>query len=119
MAKNRRLEKVNALLREAIANVILKDIEHPIISNRWITVTKVSLSADLQNAHVYVSVMPNKNSKEDTLKALQESAGYIACKASKNVILKYFPSLNFYLDDIYSPQDHIENLLWKIKNQDS
>lgn len=118
MTENRRIQKVNAVLREAIANVILKDIKHPKLSNRWITVTRVSLSKDLRFARVYVSIMPHENTQAETLEALKASSGYIAYKASKNIVLKYFPELVFYLDDIFSPQDHIENLLWKIQQQD-
>ncbi|WP_201456865.1 30S ribosome-binding factor RbfA [Chlamydia sp. 17-3921] len=116
MIGNRRIQKVNSLLRESIAEVILKDVQHPKISNHWITVTRVSLSKDLRSARVYVSIMPQeKISIEETLEALKISAGYIACKTSKKVILKYFPELNFYLEDIFSPQDRIESLLWKIR----
>lgn len=118
MTENRRIQKVNSLLREAIADVILKDVKHPKISNRWITITRVSLSKDLQSARVYVSVMPHKNTLTETLAALKSSSGYIAFKASKKVILKYFPELHFYVEDIFSPQDHIENLLWEIQEQD-
>lgn len=118
MTENRRIKKVNALIREAVANVILKHVKHPKISNHWITVTRVSLSKDLQSAKVYVSVMPNKYSVEETFQALKTSAKFIACQASKEVVLKYFPEIIFYLDDVFSYQDHIESLLYKIKNQE-
>ncbi|ETF37518.1 ribosome-binding factor A [Chlamydia pecorum MC/MarsBar] len=115
MSGNRRIQKVNSLLREAIAEVILKDVQHPKISNHWITVTRVSLSKDLRFAQVYVSIMPQeKVTIQETLEALKVSAGFIACRTSKKVVLKYFPELNFHLEDIFSPQDHIESLLWKI-----
>ncbi len=118
MNENRRIKKVNSLLREAIANVILKDVKHPKISNRWITVTRVSLSKDLQSARVYVSVMPHENTPKETLEALKSASRYIAVQASQGVFLKYFPELHFYLEDIFSPQDHIERLLWQIREQD-
>ncbi|CRI32819.1 Ribosome-binding factor A [Chlamydia pneumoniae] len=118
MTENRRIKRVNALLQEAIAKVILKDVKHPKISNLWITVTRVSLSKDLHSARVYVSVMPHENTKEEALEALKVSAGFIAHRASKNVVLKYFPELHFYLDDIFSPQDYIENLLWQIQEKE-
>lgn len=118
MTESRRIKKVNALLREAIANVILKNVKHPKISNRWITVTKVVLSKDFHSAKVYVSIMPHENSVEDTYKALKASAKYIACQASKEVVLKYFPELFFYVDDIFSYQDHIESLIYKIRAQE-
>lgn len=118
MTENRRMKKVNAMLREAIAKVILKDVKHPKISNCWITITRVSLSRDLQSARVYVSIMPHENSQEETLEALKASAGFIACQASKDVVLKYFPDLHFYVEDIFSPQDHIERLLLRIAEQD-
>ncbi|WP_213318402.1 30S ribosome-binding factor RbfA [Chlamydiifrater volucris] len=119
MTESRRLKKANALLREAIAQVILKEVQHPKISNEWVTVTRVSVSPDMHSAKVYVSIMPNsKNSSEETLEALNASSGFIACKASRGIVLKYFPELDFYLEDIFSPQDRVEELLWRIKEEE-
>ena len=83
MTENRRMKKVNAMLREAIAKVILKDVKHPKISNCWITITRVSLSRDLQSARVYVSIMPHENSQEETLAALKASADSLLVKLLK------------------------------------
>ncbi|WP_213357759.1 30S ribosome-binding factor RbfA [Chlamydiifrater phoenicopteri] len=119
MTESRRLKKANALLREAIAQVILREVQHPKISNEWITVTRVSVSPDMHTAKVYVSIMPNsKNGSEETLEALNSSSGFIACRASKGIVLKYFPELDFCLEDIFSPQDRVEELLWKIKEEE-
>ncbi|MEG0037085.1 MAG: 30S ribosome-binding factor RbfA [Victivallaceae bacterium] len=115
---SRRMQRVNSLIREAIASVILKEVEHPKISNKSITITRVETSKDLQTARIFVSIMSGENSKEETLEALKSSCGFIACKASKQVNLRYFPNLVFYLDEIFSKQDKIENLLWKIRQEE-
>lgn len=118
MTESRRIKRVNALIQEAIADVILKDIKHPKISNLWVTVARVSSSKDLHTARVYISVMPHQIAAEEILEALQASSGFIAVQAAKRVFLRYFPELSFHLEDLFSPQDQIERVLWELHKED-
>ncbi|HEX67559.1 MAG TPA: ribosome-binding factor A, partial [bacterium] len=64
---SRRLPRVNSLLKEEIANILLKEIDFP--KEVLVTVTRVECSPDLRQAKIYVSVIP-KEKKERVFKIL-------------------------------------------------
>ncbi len=113
MADKIRIEKLNSLLQEVLSEVILKDVKNPHI-HALLTITHVSVSRDLHSAKVYFSVIADKEEKEKTLKALQSAAGYIAVNAAKKVTMRYFPQLQFFIDDSVDKQMHIHNLIEKM-----
>lgn len=111
---SRRLEKVNALLKAAISETILKDCTHYNFPE-FITVTKVITTKDLRGAKVYVSMISqDSEEKEEAVKLLQKFAKPIAFATAKKVVLRYFPSLTFYLDDTVDAYMEIDTLLKKI-----
>lgn len=115
MTKNR-IPRINSLLKEVIAEVILKEVRNPLVHTLF-TVTQVDVSGDLQHAKVYISVIGNDKEKNDTLQALQSAAGFIGVHASKKVVLRYFPTLTFKLDTSVEKQIKIDLLLHKIKEE--
>ncbi len=109
----KRTDRLNSLLREVLSEVIRQDVKNPHI-HELITVTQVDISRDLHNAKVYISVIGNDREKKGTLNALKSAAGYIAVIASKKVVMRYFPHLNFFLDDSVDKHQHIDDLIEKI-----
>lgn len=112
MAK-KRTDRLNSLLKEVISDVIRKDVRNPHVTE-LVTVTKVEITRDLHYAKVYISVIGTEQQKAETIAALQTAAGFIAVHASKLVVMRYFPSLTFKLDDYVEKHMRIEELLSKI-----
>jgi ribosome-binding factor A len=115
MVKNR-IARLNSLLKEVLSEVIREDVRNPLVA-KLITVTGVDITKDLQHAKVYISVIGTDKEKEDTIKALQSAAGFIAILSSKKVVMRYFPELTFKLDTSVEHQFRIDSLLNKIKNE--
>lgn len=115
MVKNR-IPRLNSLLREVFSEVILKEVRNPQV-HPLVTVTAVDISCDLQHAKVYVSVIGTPVEKESTVKALQSAAGFIAVHASKKVVMRYFPTLIFKLDNSVEKQIHIDSVLDQIHTE--
>ncbi len=115
MVKNR-IVRLNSLLREVISEVIHKDVRNPHV-NKFVTVTSVDITSDLQHAKVYISIIGTPLEKEETIKALQSGAGFIAILSSKKVVMRYFPALTFKLDASVEQQIRIDSLLGKIKEE--
>jgi ribosome-binding factor A len=109
-----RTDRLNSLLKEVISEVIRKEVRNPHI-NELMTVTRVDITKDLHYAKVYVSVIGNDEEKKQTIEALQSAAGFIAVNSSKKVVLRYFPTLTFKLDDTVDKQMRIEQLLHDIE----
>lgn len=112
----KRVDRLNSLLKEVISDVIRKDVKNPHV-NEFLTVTRVDITNDLKYAKVYISVIGSETEKQETLGALNSAAGFIAVHASKEVVMRYFPSLTFILDDSVAKQMRIESLLTKISHE--
>jgi len=117
----KRTDRLNSLLREVIAEVIMREIRNPKINapSHLITVKKVDITKDLHQAKVYISLMGSESEKKKVLRALQSAAGYISIQAAKKVVMKYFPTLTFYIDDTLENEIKIHNLLEKIHEEQS
>lgn len=112
----KRTIRLNSLLKEVISEVIKRDVRNPHV-NELLTVTRVDITSDLHYAKVYVSVIGDAAQKQETLKALQSAAGFIAVNSSQKVTMRYFPALTFKLDDSVDKHMRIEKLLTDITNE--
>lgn len=115
MPKNR-VDRLNSLLKEVISEVIQKDVKNPHICG-LLTVTHVSITKDLHHAKVYISVIGTDQEKKETMKALQSAASFIAVNSSKKVVMRYFPELQFKLDEGVGRQMRVEELLKDISQE--
>ncbi len=115
MVKNR-IVRLNSLLKEVISEVIHRDVRNPLV-NQFVTVTNVEITNDLQHAKVHISVIGSQEEKDQTIRALQSAAGFIAIQSSKKVVMRYFPVLTFKLDSSVDQQFKIDSLLTKIHNE--
>lgn len=112
-----RVDRLNSLLKEVISDVIRKEIHHKEIDTDLITVTRVDITKDLHYAKVLVSIMSGEKEKKTTLEVLQKAAGRIAVLSSKKVVMRFFPSLTFKLDDGLDNQMKVEELLKNIEDE--
>ena len=115
MVKNR-IVRLNSLLKEVISEVIHRDVRNPLV-NQFVSVTQVDITNDLQHAKVHISVIGTPEQKEQTIRALQSAAGFIAIQSSKKVVMRYFPVLTFKLDSSVDEQFKIDSLLTKIHDE--
>ena len=104
---SRRLERVNALLRQEISRIMSADLGDPRLSPMH-TVTRVECSADLSRARVYVSVLDE--SASETTSALRSSAGVIR-RELRGLNLKRIPQLTFQIDDSVQKGDEVLRIL--------
>ena len=108
-----RTDRLNSLLKEVISEVIRREVRNPHV-NELMTVTRVEITKDLHHAKVYISVIGSDVQKAETIAALQTASGFIAVNASKKVVMRYFPALNFILDESVDKHMRIEKLLGEI-----
>jgi ribosome-binding factor A len=115
MVKNR-VARLNSLLKEVLSEVIHRDVRNPHVG-KFVSVTSVEITSDLQHAKVYISVIGTPKEKDETIVALQSGAGFIAIQASKKVTMRYFPALTFKIDNSVEQQMRIDSLLGQIKEE--
>ena len=113
---NRRVERLNSLLKQVISDVIRKEVKNPHLP-KLITITSVDITKDLRLAKVYVSVIGDAAVQKEAIAALQSAAGFIAVHASKEVKMRYFPELTFLIDHAAEHHQRIEDLISKIDKE--
>jgi ribosome-binding factor A len=111
-----RTDRLNSLLKEVISEVIRRDVRNPYVTE-LVTVTRVQISRDLRHAKVFISIIGSEQAKVETIEALKSAAGFIAVNASQKVVMRYFPELNFKLDDSVDKHMRIEELLGRITKE--
>jgi ribosome-binding factor A len=93
---SRRVLKAAEAIREVVSMAILRDLRDPRIEH--VTVTQVTVSPDMRQAKVYVSVMGEEAKQKLCLYGLQSSAGFLQSKISDRIDTRYTPRLVFELD---------------------
>jgi len=93
---SKRTEQVAGLLRSAINNIIVKDFEPPL--GTLISISQVTIAADLKNATAYVSIIP-QNKIGSGFKALEKFGGHIQKEVGKYMTIKMVPHISWKLDE--------------------
>lgn len=105
---NRRMRKVNEILREVIADEC-RGLTDPRIG--FLTITGVSASPDLRNATVYYSVLGDERAQTGAAAALAGAASRIRAAVGGQVRMKYIPALHFQPDPAVEHGQRIEGIL--------
>lgn len=95
--KSHRLARVAEVVREVAAEAILFELKDPRVKN--VTVTRAEVSADLQHAKVFVSLMGTEKEQKLTLYGLESAAGFVQSKLAKRMTSRYVPHVTFVLDE--------------------
>jgi ribosome-binding factor A len=113
--KSHRLARVNEVVREVAANAILFELKDPRVKN--VTVTRAEVSADLQHAKVYVSVMGSEKEQSLTMHGLKSAAGYVQTKVADRLTSRYVPHITFVLDEGVKKSIEISRLIREAHEQ--
>lgn len=91
-----RLPRVAEAIREVASETILFELNDPRIKD--VTVTRAEVSADLQHAKVYVSIMGSEKEQQICMSALSHASGYLQKKVGARLQVRYTPHVQFVLD---------------------
>ena|SRR5581483_5330427 len=95
--KQHRLARVAEVIREVASETILFELQDPRIKN--VTVTRAEVSADLQHAKVFVSVMGTPKEQDLCMHGLRHAAGYVQSKLAARLKTRFTPALKFVKDE--------------------
>lgn len=113
--KSYRLARVSEVIRETAANAILFELKDPRVKN--VTVTRAEVSADLQHAKVFVSIMGSQKEQQLTLHGLRSAAGFIQTKVAKQLTTRFVPHISFVVDEGVKKSIEIARLIRKEHEQ--
>lgn len=92
------MERISALIRNTIGELLLAKISDPRIDPARTSVTRVEVADDLLTAKVFVSILGTETQQKLTLQALRHAAGYIQELMMRQIELRSTPHLDFQLD---------------------
>ncbi|ADL51533.1 30S ribosome-binding factor RbfA [Clostridium cellulovorans] len=114
-----RSEKINEEMKKQISDVIRNRVRDPRLAP-MISVTSVDVTKDLKYAKVYVSIFGSDTEKDESLKILKNSSGFIRREVASKINLRSTPELLFNLDTSIEYGMHIDRLIHSIKeNEDN
>jgi ribosome-binding factor A len=96
--KSYRPERVAHVIREVVSTAISNKLNDPRIEPLS-SVTRVEMSADLEHAKVWVSVLGNAAAGRKTIAGLKAATGYVQRLVGAALTLRTTPHLTFYLDE--------------------
>jgi ribosome-binding factor A len=105
----RRAERVAEEIREEVARIVGGDLKDPRIG--FVTVTRVSLSADLRTAHVLIGVLGAEAEREKTLAGLGKAAGFVRREVGRRIRMRHTPEIRFHYDPGLDATDRVARLL--------
>ena len=112
-----RQRKIATLIQRDLADIFRKNIKKQGINGVLISVTKVSVSTDLANAKVYLSIFPVSETKT-LLKSITDSQSLIKHELAQRIRnqLRKVPELTFSVDDSLEYITTVEKALTGTEN---
>jgi len=107
--RGNRSVRVAERIREEISLILQRRVKDPGAGS--ITVTDVTVTADLRLARVYYSVLGGEQERVSARDALRRSKGFIRKELGQVLRIRYAPELAFLYDASYERGTRIDRLL--------
>jgi ribosome-binding factor A len=116
MAQGSRPDRVADQIRGELAQLLARDVHDPGIG--FVTITRVRVTPDLQQARVYYTALGTAEDEARTrlnsARALARATPFLRRQIGARLRLKRVPELTFVFDESIAGQDRIEQLLNEI-----
>jgi ribosome-binding factor A len=109
-----RVEQVNELLQRELSNLILRIAP---LEDGLITITYVKCGADLKNATIGISVLPERLTGT-ALRHLQRISGQLAKELNKKLKIKFIPKFYWELDSLERNAIEIDRAIAAAKDEE-
>lgn len=116
MLVSQRQERVAALVRKVVSELLSTRIKDPRIG--FTSVVKVDVSKDLSIAKVYVSVFGSQEDKDRTMSGLRSAQGLIRSEVATTLGIRHAPEIQFVLDQGIEHSIRVSKLLSDIKKSE-
>jgi ribosome-binding factor A len=119
MAQGYRPDRLGDQIRKELSDILSRgEVHDPGIG--FITLTRVTVTADLQLARVFYTSLGDDNARKETARALERATGFFRRQIGARVPhLRRVPELEFRFDESIANQDRIEQILREIHEQDT
>ena len=117
MPQGHRPDRLGDQIRTEVSDILAREVHDPGVG--FVTITRVSLTADLQIARVYYTTMAAGPARKDTARALQRATPFVRRQLAGRLGLRRMPELEFRFDQSIEQHARIEELIHEIHEQDA
>ena len=116
MAQGSRPDRVADQIRGELGELLAREVHDPGLG--FVTITRVQVSADLQQARVFYTALGEDRARRNSERALHRASPFLRRQIGSRLRLKRVPELQFLYDESIAGQDRIEQLLNEIHAQE-
>jgi len=117
MSQGFRPDRLGDQIRTETSDILARDVHDPGIG--FVTITRVSLTGDLQIARVYYTTLATGAARKDTARALERARPFVRRQLAGRLRLRRVPEIEFRFDQSIEHQARIEQLIHEIHEQDA
>ncbi|MGE4580695.1 MAG: ribosome-binding factor A [Desulfuromonadales bacterium] len=112
---SKRTQRVGEEIQKEISSLLLNGLKDPRIG--FVTITSVDVTADLQIAKVYFTVLGDEVARKNSEKGLNSSIPFIRRELGKRLRLRHVPDIVLKYDTSLEYGNRIETLLKDIHSE--
>jgi len=109
MSQGSRPDRVADQIRAELATLLAREVHDPGIG--FVTLTRVQMTPDIQQARVFYTTLGDDNARRNTARALGRAGAFLRRQIGARLRLKRVPELVFVYDESIAGQDRIEQIL--------
>jgi len=109
MAQGARPDRVGEEIRHALSELLTREVHDPGIG--FVTLTRVTVSRDLQVARAYYTQIGDDRQRRETVRALERARPFLRRQLGQRIRLRRVPDLSFHFDASVENQERLERIL--------
>jgi len=109
MSQGSRPERVGDLIRAELSALVARELRDPRV--RFVTITYVRMSRDLQLARVHYTALDEQAGRGEILRTLRGAAPFLRRELARRLRLRRVPELTFVYDESIAREGRIAQVL--------
>lgn len=106
---SQRTAKLESEIQRVLSALIAREVRDPRVGN--VTLTGVSLSADMSLARIYFTPFAGRNPAQEVQVGLTRAGGFLRGELGRALRLRHAPRLEFVLDETAEKAAHLTSLI--------
>ena len=117
MAPGRRVERVAALIRKEVSELLIHGIRDERVHQAMVSITDVEVSGDLQHCKIFVSVLSDDEAQTAVMDGLQAASGFLKGELGRRLQMRRAPDVVFQLDRGLEKGSSVLHLLGELERE--
>ncbi|AFY30039.1 30S ribosome-binding factor RbfA [Cyanobium gracile] len=117
MAQSRRVERVAALIRREVSELLMSGIKDERVHHGMVSVTNVEVAGDLQHCRIFVSIFGSAEDREVAMAGLQAASSYVKGELGRRLKMRRTPEVVFVLDRGLEKGNTVLGLLQRLETE--